>query len=303
MIKIEVIKRDFNRNRYLYLMLLPVILYYIIFCYIPMYGSVIAFQQYNPSAGILHSPWVGFKHFEELFSSHYFTRTIKNTVILSIYILIFEFPASIIFALLINEINNKFFKKAVQTITYIPYFISLIVICGLIKNFTIDTGAINDLIAIFGGKRVTMLQRPELFRIIYIISDIWQNVGWGTIIYLAALANIDIQQYEAAVIDGAKRLKQLWHVTLPGLMPTIIILLILQIGNVFSIGAEKILLLYNPSIYETSDIISTFIFRKGLVELNYSFSSAVGLFNTVINFILLICANELSKKFNESSLW
>jgi putative aldouronate transport system permease protein len=295
--------RDFKTNKAIYLMLTPVILYYLIFHYKPMYGAIIAFKDFTPSKGIMGSPWVGFKHFQEFFTDYYFMRILKNTLIISINSLIFSFPAPIILALLLNELKSKWFSRTVQTISYMPHFISMVVICGILKQFTMDDGIITYIFSLFGFEKITMLSQPQLFVPIYVGSGIWQEIGWGAIIYLAALTGIDQEQYEAAKIDGANRWKQTLHVTLPGIAPTIIILLILRMGSILSVGFEKIILLYNPSIYETADVISTYVYRKGLLEFNWSFSSAVGLFNSVINFILIILANWMSKKVNETSLW
>lgn len=295
--------KDFKLNKSLYLMISLVILYYILFQYKPMYGIIIAFKDFNPTDGILGSPWVGLKHFKTFISSIYFTRTLRNTIVINVVNLIFGFPAPIILALLINELKNKLFSKVVQTISYLPHFISLVVVCGMIIDFTRDTGAINDIIAFFGGQRTTLLSFSQYFVPVYVVSDIWQSVGWGSIIYLAALAGIDQELFEAAVVDGAGRWKQILHITIPGILPTIITLLILRIGNMLNLGFEKIILLYNPAIYETSDVISSYVYRKGLQEFNFSFSAAVGLFNSIINFVLLISANKLSKKYNDLSLW
>ncbi|WP_371825301.1 ABC transporter permease [Paenibacillus soyae] len=284
-------------------MMIPVLAYYILFQYGPMYGAIIAFKEYSPIKGILGSDWVGLTHFQSFFESYYFWRILKNTLLLSLYSLCFEFPAPIILALLINEVRNKRFKSIVQSVTYMPHFISLIVICGIIKDFTNSGGLINTFITYLGGDGQAMLQKPELFRSIYIISDIWQGMGWTSIIYLAALMNVDQEQFEAARIDGAGRLRQIWNVSLPGILPTIIIMLILRIGNLLSVGFEKIILLYNPAIYDTADVISSFVYRKGLLEFGWSYSAAVGLFNSVVNLILLVLANRLSKKFSENSLW
>lgn len=297
------VTKDFSRNKTLYLMVLPVIAYYLIFHYLPMYGVVIAFKDFSPMKGILGSPWAGWKHFEAFFGSIYFWRVLKNTLIISLNTLIFSFPAPIILALLINELKNKYFSRTVQTITYIPHFISLVVFCGLIREFTLDSGIINYLLSLFGWKPVTMLNKPELFVPVYVISDILKEVGWGSIIYLAALAGIDPQLYEAAKIDGAGRFRQIWHITMPGLAPTIIVLLILRLGNMMNVGFEKIILLYNPAIYDTSDVISSFVYRKGLQEFNWGFSAAVGLYNSVINFALLIIANQTAKKVKGTALW
>jgi putative aldouronate transport system permease protein len=297
------VARDFTRNKGLYLMVLPVIAYYIIFHYLPMYGAVIAFKDFNPMRGILDSPWVGLKYFHEFFDSFYFARIFQNTLVISINTLIFSFPAPIILALLINELRNKYFSRFIQTITYLPHFVSIVVFCGLIREFTLDTGIVNYLMAVVGWKPVTMLNKPELFVPIYVITDIIKEVGWGSIIYLAALSGVDPQLYEAATLDGAGRLKQIYHITLPGITPTIIVLLILRLGSMLNVGFEKIFLLYNPAIYETADVISTFVYRKGLQEFNWGFSAAVGLFNSVINFALLIAANQMAKQVRGTALW
>ncbi|MEK4059803.1 MULTISPECIES: ABC transporter permease [Paenibacillus] len=295
--------KDLLRNKWLYLMIIPVVIYYFLFHYVPLYGTIIAFKQFVPAKGILGSDWVGFKHFEEFFSSIYFFRVIKNTVLLSFFNLLFGFPAPIILALLLNELKSPLFRRITQTITYMPHFITLVVVAGIIRYFTLSDGLINDVIAFFGGARISFLQQPESFRPIYIISEIWQQIGWGTIIYLAAITGIDQQQYEAAKIDGATKLQQIRHVTLPGILPTIMIMLILALGNIMNVGFEKIILLYSASIYETADVISTYVYRKGILEFSYSYSAAVGLFNSVINFTILLLANSFSKRASNNSLW
>lgn len=296
-------KTDWRRNRSLYLITIPIILFYILFMYKPMYGAVIAFQNYVPSKGISGSEWVGFDQFIKFFQSPYFGRLVRNTIILSVYSIVFCFPAPIILALLLNEVKNKKFKSVTQTMTYLPHFISMVVAAGIIKEFCMSDGLINDLIVAFGGERSAILQNPAFYRTIYIISDIWQEVGWGSIIYLAALSGLDQQLYEAASIDGAGKWKQMLHITIPGLMPTVIIMLILRMGSLMSMSYEKTILLYNPSIYETADIISSYIYRVGLLEQNWSYSTAIGLLNSVINCVLLVTANKLSKLATESSLW
>ncbi|ULL18130.1 sugar ABC transporter permease [Paenibacillus sp. H1-7] len=300
---IQILTRDIIRNKYIYLMMLPGLLYYIIFHYVPMYGATIAFKHFTPVAGIWGSEWVGFKHFQEFFRSYYFVRIIKNTLLLNFYSLLFGFPAPIILALLLNELRKQWFKRTVQTLTYLPHFVSIMVICGLLVDFTSKNGLINDIIVWFGGSRDNLLMNSDLFRTIFVSSGIWQEIGWGSIIYLAALSGIDQELYDAAKIDGAGRWRQMLNVTIPGIMPTIIILLILRIGHMMDVGFEKIILLYNPSTYETADVISSFVYRKGLVDANYSYSAAIGLFNSLINFILLIGANKISRKFSDSSLW
>lgn len=294
---------DLKKYRYIYLMSLPVIIYYLLFHYLPMYGAIISFKNFSPGLGIWGSPWVGFQNFEDFFSGPYFFRIFRNTILINFYQLIFSFPAPIILALLLNELTHDGFKRVVQTVSYMPHFISIMVICGLIIDFTSKNGVINDIGEFFGLERQSMLLNPGLFRPIYIISGIWQEIGWGSIIYLAALSSIDTEQYEAARIDGANRWTQMWNITLPGIMPTIIIMLILRIGSMMNVGFEKVILLYNPSIYETADVISSYVYRKGLLEFSYSYSAAVGLFNSVINFALLLSANKISRKVNEVSLW
>ncbi|ANY69897.1 sugar ABC transporter permease [Paenibacillus sp. BIHB 4019] len=295
--------KDLIRNKWLYVLILPVLLYYVLFHYVPMYGAIIAFKQFIPAKGILGSDWVGLKHFESFFSSIYFFRVIKNTILLSFYNLLFGFPAPILLALLLNELKSSIFRRITQTITYMPHFITLVVVAGIIRYFTLSDGLINDVIAFFGGERLSFLQQPGAFRPIYIISEIWQQIGWGTIIYLAAISGIDQQQYEAAKIDGASKLQQIRHITLPGMLPTIMIMLILALGNIMNVGFEKIILLYSASIYETADVISTYVYRKGILEFNYGYSAAVGLFNSVINFGILLLANYFSKRVSKNSLW
>ncbi len=297
------LRRDFKKNKMLYLLSLSGVAYYLVFKYIPMYGALIAFKEFSPTKGILGSPWVGFKHFMNFFESHYFWRILRNTVMINVYELIFAFPAPIILALLLNEVRKTMFKRMVQTVTYLPHFVSLVVICGMLVDFSSKDGLLNSILGWFGAEPQNLLLNPDLFRTIYIGSGIWQGIGWGSIIYLAALTAIDPQLYDAATVDGANRWKQMVHVTLPGIMPTIVILLILQIGGMMNVGFEKIILLYNAQTYETADVISSFVYRRGILEANYSHSTAVGLFNAVINFALLILANRISRKVSETSLW
>lgn len=297
------IRKDWSKNKGLYLLVLPVVIFYILFHYKPMYGAVIAFKDYVPTLGVMESPWVGFDNFIRFFKSVYFGRLIRNTVLLSLYNLILGFPAPIILALLLNEVRNKKFKSLTQTVTYLPHFISLIVVTGMLTDFSMTTGLFNDIIAFFGGERSPLLQNPNLYRTIYVLSSIWQEIGWGSIIYLSALAGVDSQLYEAAEIDGAGKWKQLIHVTLPAIAPTIIIMLILKTGSLMNMGYEKTILLYNPATYDTADIISSYIYRIGLLEQDWSYSTAIGLFNSAINFALLLFTNKLSKRFSETSLW
>lgn len=298
------LKVDWRRNKGIYLLLIPVLAFYIVFKYFPMYGASIAFQDYVPSLGISGSEWIGFENFADFFTSRKFFVILRNTLVISVSSLIFCFPAPIILALLMNELRNKIYTRTVQTVTYLPHFISLVVVCGLIKNFTANTGFISHILAFFtGSDPATMLNNPKAFVPIYIISEIWQATGWGSIIYLAALTGVDQQLYEAAMIDGAGRFRQTLSVTIPCIMPTIVTMLILKIGNILNVGYEKIILLYNPLIYDTSDVISTYVYREGLLNQNYGYSTAVGLFNSLINFILLLAANYLSKRYTETSLF
>lgn len=294
---------DLIKNWPLYLMLIPVFVYLIVFCYVPMYGVVIAFKNFKPRLGIIGSPWVGLKYFKEFVNSVFFGRTLRNTLMLSGLNLVFGFSAPIIFAILLNEVRNTRFKKVIQTATYLPHFITTVIIASLILIFTNSDGFITLFVNRVFGHSGSLISDKNCFRAIYIISDIWQGFGWGSIVYLAAISGINQELYEAARIDGANKFKQIWHVTLPGMLPIIIVMFIMAIGNVMSIGWEKAFLLQSPATYETSDIISTFVYRKGFEEMNYSYSSAVGLFNSVINMILLTCANRFSRKINGMSLW
>lgn len=289
--------------KHLYIILLPAVLYYAIFCYAPMGGLVIAFQKYSVTRGILDSAWVGLENFKSFLSDIYFWRLLKNTLLINFWSLIFGFPAPIILALLLNEIKNKRFKKAVQTITYMPHFLSVVVVCSLVLTFVSSQGLINSIITIFGGDPVSFMSDPKYFRTIYILSDIWQQIGWSSILYISALSAIDQELYEAATIDGAGRWQKLLHVTVPGILGTIMITLIMRIGRMLSLGYDKIILLYNPSIYETADVISTYVYRRGLLNGDYSYSAAVGMFNSICNFIFLMTANLFSKKTTGSGLW
>ncbi len=296
---------DLVKNRYVYIMLLPIVIYYLLFHYGPLAGVMIAFKQFSPGLGILRSPWVGFKHFIDFLTGPYFERTFFNTLSINVMSLVIGFPIPIILAILLDEVRHTVFRRTVQTITYLPHFISLVVICGMIKDFTGREGLINDIISFFNADHVgaNLLSSKPLFQPIYVLSGIWQEVGWGTIIYLAALSAVDPALNDAVCIDGGNRFHRVWHISLPSIMPTIIILLILRIGAMTALGYEKIILLYNPSIYETSDVISSYVYRRGIVEMNYSFSSAVGLFSSVINLILVVSANWLSRTMTKESLW
>lgn len=294
----------FAQDKLLWLMLLPGIAYFIIFHYLPMYGVIIAFEKYSPFRGITAGPWVGFRWFKEFFQSIYFVRVIKNTILLNVLGILFSFPAPILLALLLNEVQHRKFKKISQTISYMPHFISQVVIVGMVINFlSPSTGIVNHFIKALGFAPIQFMSSAAWFRPIYILSGIWQEVGWGSIIYLAALSGIDQELYEAATVDGASKIRQLWHISLPGIMPTIIILLLLSMGRLLSVGYEKIILMYNPMNYATADVISTYVYRRGLLDGDYSFATAVGLFQSVINFALLMLVNMISKRVNEVSLW
>ena len=297
--------REIMKNRPLYIMLIPVVLYFILFQYKPMYGAIIAFKDFKPFLGFADSPWVGFKHFTAFFDSYYFWRIVRNTLVISVMQLVFAFPAAIILALLLNEVKNQIFKRIVQSISYLPHFISLVVVCGMILDFMQPDGIINRAIVAIGivSEPINFMILPGWFRTIFVGTGIWQSVGWSSIIYLAALSGINPSLYEAAAVDGAGRWKQMWNITLPGILPTIIILLIMELGKFMIVGYDKIILLYNPATYETADVIGSFVYRRGIMEANYSFTAAVGLFNSIINLCLLVTINQIAKKKAESSLW
>lgn len=292
-----------KKNKAVYIMLLPVVLYYILFHYKPMYGVIIAFMDYNPRRGIDFNDWVGLQHFKDFFTGYYFGRLLMNTLKLSFATLIFGFPIPIILALLINELRSKKFSKIVQSITYMPHFVSMVVLCAMVRQFVGGNGFITAFMSLFGYEGGNLLANGKYWIPIYVISNIWQGAGWGSIVYLAALTSIDSQLYDAAKVDGANRWKQTIHVTIPSILPTIIIMLIMRVGQIMGIGYEKTLLLYNEGIYDVADIISTYVYRMGLLNRQFSFSTAVGLFNSVVNFALVIIANQISKKTTETSLW
>jgi putative aldouronate transport system permease protein len=288
----------------LYLFLLPSLVLVILFAYFPMYGVQIAFKNFSAAKGIWNSQWVGVEHFIRFFKSYYFWQLIKNTLTLSVYGLILGFPLPILLALGLNELKDGVFKKTVQTVTYAPYFISTVVMCGMIIAFlNPETGIINKLIEAFGGSRVSFLTEGSKFPSVYVLSGVWQGTGWGSIIYLAALTGVDPQLHEAAIIDGATRLQRIWHINIPSIVPTMVVLLILNTGGLLSVGYEKILLLQNSLNAETSEVISTYVYKTGLVSAQYSFSTAVGLFNSAINFIILVAVNTIASHVSENSLW
>lgn len=293
-----------HKNRYLLLLFLPCLIYYIMFKYIPMWGILISFKDFKPFIGFAGSQWVGMKHFVNFFSSPDAWRIIRNTLQLGLYSLIWGFPFPIIFALLLNEVTSLKYKKVVQTVSYMPHFLSAVVVCGMIITFLSPIrGIINQIIEMFGGNAVNFMSQAKYFRSVYIISDIWQQVGWGAIIYIAAITNVDAQLYEAAMIDGASKWRQIWSITLPCIAPTIVTMLILRTGSILEVGLEKVLLLQNPAIYETADIIATYVYRQGISGSNMSYATAIGLFSALTNLALLLSANFLSRRFSETSLF
>ncbi|WP_246072835.1 ABC transporter permease [Paenibacillus dokdonensis] len=291
------------RQRYLLLMSIPGVLLVLIFKYFPMYGILIAFKNYDVAAGILQSPWVGLKHFYAFFNNPFSWRIIKNTFLLGLYSLFWGFPAPLILALLLNEVKKRFFKRWVQTIVYFPHFLSVVIIVGFLKEFAALDGLFNQIGGWFGAEAAPLLAKPEYFRTLFIGSSIWQSVGWGTIIYLAALSGVDEALHEAAIIDGANRWQRLWNVTWPAILPATTILLILSLGGIVSTDFQKVLLLYNPSIYETADVIDTYVYRQGILGAQYEYSTAVGLMLSVISFLFVTIGNWISRKFSETSLW
>lgn len=292
------------KNWELYLFIAPALLYFLIFCYGPMYGIQIAFKNFIPTKGITGSPWVGFDHFVRFFHSYYFWDLIWNTLSISLYSLAVGFPIPIILALAFNEIRNGYFKKLAQTVTYAPHFISMVVMAGMIITFlSPSTGIVTNIIEGLGFQSPEFLTDPRWFKTMYVFSDVWQSAGWGTIIYLAALSGVDPGLHEAAIIDGASRFQRVRHINIPTLVPTMTILLILSMGSLLGVGFEKILLLQNPLNMTASDVISTFVYRSGLVSAQYSFSTAIGLFNSVINAVLLIVVNQAVRRISDNSLW
>ena len=298
------IKKDWIHNRAVYLMAIPIVLYFLIWNYLPMVGIALAFEDYSARGGFLFSKWIGLKNFVDFFKSYYLWRLLRNTLILSVGNMIINFPAPIILALLLNELENQVFKKVIQTISYMPFFISVVVICGIIVDFFSYNGAFTILLTKLGlAENKDLMSVRSFFRPIYILSNTWQGVGYGSIIYLAALSGVDQELYEAAKIDGANRWQQTIHVTIPGIAPTIIIMLILQIGSLLSTAMEKILLLYRPLTYEVADTITTFVYRRGLIDGDFGYSTSVGLFNSFVNLLLLFIANSVSRKYSETSLF
>ncbi|EMF0035440.1 ABC transporter permease [Enterococcus hirae] len=298
------IKKKLYKSRQLYVFVIPALVVVAVFSYGPMYGVIIAFKDYIPSLGIFGSPWVGFKHFQRFFDSYYFWDLIKNTLGISIYSLVVGFPLPIILALALNELKDGKFKKFTQTVTYAPNFISVVVVCGMLIAFlTPSTGIINHLLVFLDFERISFMTDPRWFKTIYVLSGVWQGTGWGSVIYLAALSGVDTQLHEAATVDGATRWQRIWYINLPTIIPTMVILLIMNVGSLMSLGYEKILLMQNALNMDSSNVIATFVYKQGLLDAQYSYASAVGLFNAAINAFLLITVNKISRKVSETSLW
>lgn len=294
---------SFKRDWLLYLMVLPLVTYYLIFHLYPMWGAQIAFRSFNFNKGITGSRWVGLANFRDFFSSIFFGRLLRNTLLISFYNILFGFPIPVILALMLNEVRSKKFKSIVQTTSYLPHFLSLIVACSIISDFFSRDGVFTYILSLFGLEQQNYMLNPQSYRAIYTFSTIWQQSGWNSIVFLAALSGIDESLYEASRIDGAGRLRQICSITLPSIAPTIIVMLILKVGWMMDMGSEKTLLLYNAATYETGDIIASYVYRKGLVERNYSYSAAVELFNSVINLFFLLVVNQISKKTTDTSLF
>ncbi len=300
-------KQVLYKNRYLLLMMVPVVIYYLVFCYFPMTGIVMAFNQYQIGSGlggIFTSKWVGFKWFQQFFGSVYLGRLVRNTFLLQFYSLIFGFPIPILFAVAVTQIGHKPLQKVIQVSTYLPYFISTVVVCGMINNFLSPSGGIvNILLNKMGIESINFMNLPQWFRPIYVISGSWQSFGFNSIIFVAAIMGISPDLYEAMKVDGANKRQIIWHLVLPSIKPTIILLLIMSLGTMMSVGFEKVYLLYNTAVYETADVIQTYVYRQGIQSNNYSYATAVGLFNSVINFAIVFAANRISRKVSDTAIW
>ncbi|REE69729.1 carbohydrate ABC transporter membrane protein 1 (CUT1 family) [Paenibacillus taihuensis] len=295
--------REFVQQKYLYLMVLPGFLIVLVFAYFPMYGVLVAFKDYNVAKGIWGSEWVGFKYFKQFLDNPMALRTIKNTLILGAYGLVFGFPAPIVLALLLNEIRHTAFKKFVQTVSYFPHFISTVIIVGMIKEFTSLDGLFNQITGLFGLEPINFMTESKYFRALFIGSGIWQGIGWGTILYLAALSNADPTLYDVASIDGANRWQKIRNISIPAIMPTIIILFIMSVGGILGTDFMKVLLMYNPSTYEKADVIDTYVYRLGIEGGRFEYAAAVGLMLSAVSFLFVLITNRLSRKYSETSLW
>lgn len=296
--------KKFLKSRQLLIMFLPGLVFYLLFRYVPMYGIIVAFKKYSPFLGVSASPWVGFDNFKSFFRSHDFFLLFRNTFLIGFYDLIWNFPAPIIFAIILNECRVNWFKKGIQTLSFLPSFLSVVIVASMAIDFLSPSiGVANKIIKMLGGEPIFFIINPKWFRTIYVATGMWAGTGRGAIVYLAALSNIDPQLYEAGTVDGCGRIKAIWHITIPSILPTVIVLLILNTGNIIKVGYEKILILYNPATYETADVFSTYVYRRGLQGGNYGLGTAVDLFNSVIAFLLLYSTNFLSRKLTETSLW
>lgn len=296
--------KNIRKNWILYVMILPVVVYYVVFAYAPMYGVQLAFKNYRVKEGIMGSPWVGFDHFKRFFSAYNFRLLLMNTLGISVYSILVGFPIPVIFALMLNYVKNKYLKKTVQMVSYAPYFISTVVMCGMITIFmSTDSGIFNIIRGFLGMDPVDALSKPEWFKSIYVWTGVWQGMGWSSIIYISALSGVDMQLHEAAIVDGATKLQRIIHVDLPSIKPTIIMLLILQMGSLMGVGFEKVFLLQNTLNKSAASVISTYVYEVGLINSDYGYSTAVGLFNSVINVILIVTANQLSKRLADESLF
>ncbi|MFV0343565.1 MAG: ABC transporter permease [Anaerocolumna sp.] len=296
-------KIEILTNKWLYLMFLPVFIWYLLFAYLPMGGMILAFQKFDIVKGIFDSPWAGLTSFKILFNDPYFPRLFRNTLLINILGLVFGFPLPIILAIAFNEIRRKKFKKITQTISYLPYFISSVVVMSMVIQFVSNSGLLNMILNKFGHDSINFLQIPKYFRTIFITTGIWQGTGFGAIIYMAALAGISAEQYEAATVDGAGKFQQMLYITLPGLTPTIVIMLLINLGSILSVGHERIILLYNPAIYETADVFNTYVYREGLTNGRYSYAQAMSLFQNTVGFVLVYVANKITRKLDGTTLW
>ena len=298
------LRKERRTHPALYLLMIPFVLYYILFDYVPMYGVIIAFQDYNVVKGIGGSDWVGLYHFEKFLNSYYFDRLVGNTLAISLLSLIFSFPMPILLALSLNEVRSNPFRRTIQTLSYLPHFISTVVVCGIIRIFFDKDGIMTQVLTLFGMPNRNLLVYPQYFRGIYIGTGIWQSMGWSSIIYIAALSGVSPELYEAATIDGAGRFQKMWHVSIPAILPTIVTMFILNCGRLMSVGYEKIMLLYNENTYKTADVISTYVYRYGLGgSFEYSYTTAISIFTSIVNVVLLTCSNFLSNKLSGYGLW
>ena len=296
--------REIKSARYLYLLIIPVMIYILIFKYGPMYGIVMAFKDYKIGDGIWGSAWVGMKHFQALFNSYDFYRVLRNSLLLNVYSVIFQFPVPIILALLLNEVKSTYFKKPVQSILYLPHFLSWVILAGIIiQMLSPSTGIINSIIKFFGGDPIYFMSSKSWWLVVFIVSGIWKESGWGTIIYLAAISGVDSQLYEAAQIDGAGKLRQVWHITMPAIKPTIVILLVMRMGSMMDVGFDQIYMLSNDYVREIADVFSTYIYRMGIENIRYSYTTAIGLFQSVVNLILLAGTNWVAHRLGEQGIW